>query len=456
MNKTYDQLIQEIQSGENDLLNQIHETYKGLIDQSIQAMEKALSEATSAIAATKGAYDEYEKTAYQEIEKSVEAAKSKSKEEMAARGIYFSGLTTRALNQIEAQGVSEKNKVHMQVLQYKAQIDAQIAILTANTKMSEAQLQNELMAREALEKLQLIEKDKDKIDAIKQQKLILDAQIEIDKLNLPLENELYRRQSEIQSQKDAIDFMQKIFIPMLRLQYEDKWKQEDLDLAYMKYWQSVMSFFEDTKEFWAKLGWDKEKFKQTFLWDKEKFAAEMGFKEKQLANKQLSQSQTSPELPTWLQRYLPYIKMQPDKLDAMVEQGYIIDINGEQRTLTDEDKTKLKALATFLHSLEPRNKGNFLSAFDGLIRNFSEDGAIQILNVINTDIPEAKILKQLVVDYGSLRDFASIYEQANTYGLKDSISKYIKTLKDTLGVDENSIISVFSYVTNIYKGGYGR
>ena len=157
--------------------------------------------------------------------------------------------------------------------------------------------------------------------------------------------------------------------------------------------------------------------------------------------------------------------MQPDKLDAMVEQGYVVDVNGEQRTLTEDDKIKLSALATFLHALEPSGRKDFLSAFNGLIRTydsngvkevFGEDGAIQILNAVNTDIPEAKVLKQIVADYGSFRDFASVYDQANTYGLKDSISKYIQTLEKSLGVDEDTITSVFSYVLNLYKGGYGR
>ena len=443
MNKTYDQLIQDIQSGENDLLNQLHDTYKGLIDQSIQTMEKALSEATSAIAATKGAYDEYEQTAYQEIDKNVEAAKSKSKEEMAARGIYFSGLTTRALNNIEAQGISEKNKVHMQVLQYKAQIDAQIAILTANTKMSEAQLSNELAAREALDKLQLIEKDKDKIDAINQEKALLDAQIEVDKLNLPLENELYRRQQEIQSQKDAMDFMEKIYIPMLKLQYEDEWKKEDADLAYMKYQQSLVSFFEDTQEFWAKLGLDKEKFLQTFQWDKEKFAQEMGFKETELAASKSSQS--TADVPTWLQQYIPYIQ-NPSKLQQEIEKQQEDYKNGY---ITEVDP-RLQALSDFVDALNPKST-NFLSEFNNLTKVFGEDGAEQILKYVNVDKPEATILKQLIVDYGSLRDFASVYEQANTYGLQDQISQYIKTLQQNLGIDKDDITAVFTYVYNLFK-----
>jgi hypothetical protein len=446
MKKTYSQLLDDIQKGEDELLNKIHETYKDLIDQSIQTMENALKDAKAALEGAKGNYDEYQKVAFEEIDKSVEAAKAKSKEEMAARGVYFSGLTTRALNQLEAQGISEKNKVRMQVLQWKAQIDAQIAILTANTKMSEAQLQNELLAREALEKLQLIEKNQDKKDAIKQEMALLDAQIEIDKLNLPLENELYRRQQEIQSQKDAMDFMEKICIPMLKLQYEDQWKQEDLDLAYMKYQQSLISFFEDTKEFWAKLGLDKDKFLATFQWDKEKFAQEMGFKEKELALKQSSSSSSETDVETWVEKYLPYITMQPDKLDAILS-------SSNASFISKEDYDAISAISKVLHSLEPKNRGNFLSAFKDLSNIFTPDGAIELLNAINTNIPEALLLKQLATDYGSLKEFAYRFKYATDDQKKSYISDIINKFKNTykITLDNNTITSVFTFVTSLFE-----
>jgi len=464
MNKTYDQLLQDIQSGEDKLLNQIHDTYQQLITSSLQTMENALKDAKAALEGTKGNYDEYEKTAYQEIEKNVEAAKSKSKEEMAARGIYFSGLTTRALNNIEAQGISEKNKVHMQVLQWKAQIDAQIAIMTANTKMSEAQLQNELMAREALEKLQLIEKDQDKIEAIKQEKALLDAQIEIDKLNLPLENELYRREQEIQNKKDAMDFMEKIFIPMLRLEYEDKWKEESLDIAYMKYQQSVMSFFNDTQEFWAKLGFDEEKFKQTFLWDKEKFAAEMGFKEEQLAAKN---SASGGDIPTWVERYKSYITMRPDLLDAMIEKGELIDLTtgevmkddkGNPIKITEQDRQKLKAIRETLFSLEPQNRQNFLTSFKSLLDAFGDEGALDFLNFINSadDFPELKALKLIGSTSGSLRNFVEGYLKLYQGYLKGkdedkkAFLNFVNTFKQETGLDNDGYKMLITFILNWY------
>jgi hypothetical protein len=254
-----------------------------------------------------------------------------------------------------------------------------------------------------------------------------------------------------------MEYMEKVYMPMLRLQYEDKWKQEGLDLAYMKYQQSVLSFFENTKEFWAKLGLDEEKFKETFLWDKEKFATEMGFKEQELSAKQSSQS--SSNIPTWLQRYIPYLKMQPDKLDSMVQQGYVININGEQEKLTEDDKNKISVLSEFLRSLEPKNKSDFLTNFNKLTDTFGDEGALQILGYIDTDYPEAKVLKQIGVDYGSFENFAynfsSLISVSSEQEASKALDKYYSTLEQETGADRYVISSVITYLLNKYHQNAG-
>jgi hypothetical protein len=466
MNKTYDQLVSDIKANEdstnpNSLISQIHNTYSQLIKDSLATMDNALTKATQALEATKGNYDSYEQAAYQEIDKNVQAAKDASETDMAARGIYFSGLTTRAMNNIEAQGVSEKNKVNMQVLQYKAQIDSQIAIMTANNAMSESQLQNEMMAREALDKLQLIETDKNKIDAINQQKAMLDSQIEVDKLNLPLENELYRRQAAMQSQQQAMDYMEKIYIPMLKLQYQDKWKQQDLDLSYMKYQQSVLSFFNDTQEFWAKLGFDEDKFKATFLWDKEKFATEMGLKEAQ------ANAQNSTQTPTWLDRYKTFLTMRPDLQDDMLSKQVMLDGNGNEVKdakglpigIPPGDLNKLTVLKGFLDSLEPENNGDFLSSFNTLIDTFGDKGAGDVLNYANTSngFKDLDILKRIYSTAGSLQNFATAYyalQQKADSGDKDSqtkITNFINNFEQETGANKYDIMKIFSFIFNKYN-----
>lgn len=462
LNKSYDDLIKEINDGENSLLSKIHDTYQQLITDSLKTMDDALSKARSALEATKGNYDEYEKTAYEEIDKNVQAAKETSKEEMAARGVYFSGLTTRAMNQISAQGVSEKNKVHMQVLQYKAQIDSQIAILTANTEMSKSQLQNELMAREALDKLQLIEKDKDKIDAINQQKLMLDAQIKIDQVNLPLENELYRRQQEIQSQQQAMDFFEKVYMPMLRLKYEDQWKQEDLDMAYMNYQKSVLSFFNDTQEFWAQLGWDKEKFASQLAWDKNKFALELGFKQQQQA---ASLNSNNTQMPTWMEKYKSFLTMRPDILDQMINQKKLLDQygapikdeKGNDITLGEDNLNKIIALRDFYVALEPKQRdSNFLKSFNELIDQFGDRGALDVLNSVNkeNDFTDTIMLKYIGSTAGTLQNFAVAYytlQQKADSGDKDAqkkLTNFISNFKQETGADKYDITRVFGFILN--------
>jgi len=165
----------------------------GLLGSAIQNLKDALNTATQALASQKGAMDESARLAMAEVDKAVAAASETSKSEMAARGIYFSGLTTRALNQIQAQGVSEKSKIQQDVLKYKAEIDMQIAVMTANEAMSEAQIKNDLMAKAALQKLELFTQNEDKKQAIKEMIAGLDAQIKAGEAALPYANELQKK-----------------------------------------------------------------------------------------------------------------------------------------------------------------------------------------------------------------------------------------------------------------------
>jgi hypothetical protein len=169
----------------------------------------------------------------------------------------------------------------------------------------------------------------------------------------------------------------------------------------------------------------------------------MGFKETELAAKQSSQS--TADVPTWLQQYIPYLQ-NPSKLQQEIEKQQEDYKNGY---ITEVDP-RLQALSDFVDALNPKGT-DFLSEFNNLTKVFGEDGAEQILKYVNVDKPEATILKQLIVDYGSLRDFASVYEQANTYGLQDQISQYIKTLQQNLGIDKDDITAVFTYVYNLFK-----
>jgi hypothetical protein len=447
MGKSYDQLISDIQSGENDMLNKIDATYKNLIDTSISSIEKALGEATSAIAATKGAYDEYAQQAYQEIDKNVNAAKTASKEDMAARGIYFSGLTTRALNSIEAQGISEKNKVNMEVIKYKASIDAQIAVLTANTKMSESQLTNELNASAALARLQLIEKDQDTIDAIKQEKLALDTQLQIDQVNLPMANELQRRQDEITNEQQAMDFFNKVYMPYLTLQYQDKWKTEDDDQKFLDYQLSLLSFYEQSQQFWSQLGFDKDKFNATFALDKAKFLSQYG-----------SGSSTTPQatIPSWLKQYTPFITMRIDTLDALLA-GQETNMNGTIYKLDPQDLPAVQAIRDFVHATMPGKEGELFTAWDEMEKAFGADAAKALIDQVDVgDNPNVQLVlfRQIIEDYQDPTDFAKFIKTNPT----DKTKAYLNSLEKMLegfGLNYNDANTAVTNFTTTLLYGYG-
>ena len=229
----------------------------GLLGSAIQNLKDALNTATQALASQKGAMDESARLAMAEVDKAVAAASETSKSEMAARGIYFSGLTTRALNQIQAQGVSEKSKIQQDVLKYKAEIDMQIAVMTANEAMSEAQIKNDLMAKAALQKLELFTQNEDKKQAIKEMIAGLDAQIKAGEAALPYANELQRRMDEAAAIKDEEERQQKMFENNLKIA-ELAIKQQNADTDAQKAAAIIWQIYNNAQIDWEKLGITKQ------------------------------------------------------------------------------------------------------------------------------------------------------------------------------------------------------
>jgi hypothetical protein len=258
-----------------------------------------------------------------------------------------------------------------------------------------------------------------------------------------------------------MDYMEKIYIPMLKLQYQDKWQQQGLDLAYMKYQQSVLSFFNDTQEFWAKMGFDEAKFKAMFQWDKEKFAAEMGFKEAQ------ANAQNSAQTPTWLDRYKTFLTMRPDLQDEMISKGVMLDGNGDEEKdangltvgIPADDLSKLKVLKGLLDSLEPENNGDFMGAFRDLENTFGDKGTADVLNYVNpaNNFPELKILKSIYATAGSLQNFATAYEalqekaDKGDKNARTQLNNTITNLMKETGASNSDIVKVFGYIMNKYN-----
>jgi len=93
----------------------------------------------------------------------------------------------------------------------------QIAVMTANEAMSEAQIKNDLMAKAALQKLELFTQNEDKKQAIKEMIAGLDAQIKAGEAALPYANELQRRMDEAAAIKDEEERQQKMFENNLKI-----------------------------------------------------------------------------------------------------------------------------------------------------------------------------------------------------------------------------------------------
>ena len=460
MNTSYDDLIAGItkdmdENNTEGFLYKMNQTYKDLIATSLASIDAALQKATAAMAATKGAYDEQAQIAYGEIDKSVQVAKGKSAEEMSARGIYFSGLTTRAMIGLEAQGISEKNKVRIEVLKYKAQIDAQIAILTANTEMSKSQLTNELNAKAALDKLAYIEKQQDKLDAIKTLQVNLNNTIEIDKINLPIANELEKRQVALDNQKASMDFFKNFFMPYLQLQYQDKWKNESADQKFLDLQQAITAFFANNEIDWAKLGLatQKQRNDTAIAW------AKLGLEE----FKASKAATPKTELPSWLKQYTPFITMRVDQLDSILSgksgfsfsNGSIVQGGGD--TLTDENRTAIMAIRDFVSATMPGKEGKLFAAWDSMQAAFGSDAAIALIDQIDVgENPNIQLVlfRQVLEDYNNPKDFAKFIKTNPVEKTKAYLNSLEKMLEG-FGYNYNDASTIISnFITNLLYG-YG-
>jgi hypothetical protein len=262
--KSWDDFKNQIMESTDTTIQKIKDTYASLVEQSVKNIEDAVASSTAAFEKNKGALDEYAGIQKGEIDKAVQVAKSSSKEDMAARGIYFSGLTSRALATIEAQGISEKAKVDAQVAKWKADIDMQIAVLTANSEMSKATLKNQLMANEALTILQEITKEQDKLDAIKQIQVGLQANISTTLKSLPYANEAERRIIAAQTEKEKQEEFYRMGEYWLKVEGLELDK-EKLQLERDKVANDLKEFYLGLNLDYARLGLDKQKIWTDFV-----------------------------------------------------------------------------------------------------------------------------------------------------------------------------------------------
>ena len=159
--KTLDMLNQK----DNAITQRINDLWNPYIESAISNLDTAYKVQKSALESQTGRIKSTAAANIADIERAIMSSRARTKEDMNARGLLFSGLLTRALSEVEATGVSEKAKVYAQETSDLNKIAAQIAVLTANLPIEKNNLSQQLTFQKGLQLFNLlsandVEKDK--------------------------------------------------------------------------------------------------------------------------------------------------------------------------------------------------------------------------------------------------------------------------------------------------------
>ena len=159
--KTLDMLNQK----DNAMTQRINDLWDPYIKSATDSLDAAYNVQKSALESQTGGIKSNAAANIADIERAIMSSRARTKEDMNARGLLFSGLLTRALTEVEATGVSEKAKVYAQETSDLNKIAAQIAVLTANLPIEKNNLSQQLTFQKGLQLFNLlsandVEKDK--------------------------------------------------------------------------------------------------------------------------------------------------------------------------------------------------------------------------------------------------------------------------------------------------------
>ena len=226
---TYQNIINSLKQP-SPLTAKINELWDAKLKAALDSLEQKYNTQMAALKGQKAQVLAAHKGEIEEIDKAIKAARQRSKEDMNARGLYFSGLLTKALNSVEEKGLSLKAQALAKKTAELDNIAAQVAALTANYAIAKDEATNLALTNKALEEMKLLEKNQDKIDQIKMIQAGIQSQLNALKATAPEREQLYNIQQE-QAQREAeMKQKQQDFENWLKVKgLELKYQNADLD-----------------------------------------------------------------------------------------------------------------------------------------------------------------------------------------------------------------------------------
>lgn len=222
---SYDSILNSLKQP-SPLMDKINEIWNMKLKAALDSLQQKYNTQLAALKGEKAKVLAAHKGEIEEIDKAIQAARKRSAEDMNARGLYFSGLLTKALNSIEEKGLSLKAQALAKKTAELDSIAAQVAALTSNYALAKDQATNLALTNKALEEMKLLEKNQDKIDQINMLQAGIQAQLNALKATAPERKKLYNieqqqlQQQELQKQKQQ-EFENWLKVKGLELKYQN-------------------------------------------------------------------------------------------------------------------------------------------------------------------------------------------------------------------------------------------
>lgn len=232
-------------SGTSPLIRKANEIWDAKLAAALGSLEVMFNTMKTALENQKGAVKAQHAGEMEALDKAIIAARKRSSEDMNARGLYFSGLLTTALNTVEEAGLVVKAKALAMESAAMDAIAANIATLTANYAIEKNSAINTVIAEKALVEYAIMEKDQDKRDQINLAIMALQNQLDVLGITEEARGEIYNRAAE-----------------NARIAAERE--EEDRQIKNRKTLAEIFAVFDASDQDWYKIDEQKIQFNKNF------------------------------------------------------------------------------------------------------------------------------------------------------------------------------------------------
>jgi hypothetical protein len=164
----YNDMLKVLNDKESIISQRVNDLWNPYIESATKSLDAAYNVKMSALESQRGQVSANYAGAIQGIEKAIMSSRARTKEDMNARGLLFSGLLTRALSQVEAIGVEKKAEIYAKEAADLNTIASQLAVLTANLPIEKDALSQQLLFQKASQLFNLLSANDTQKDTVSQ------------------------------------------------------------------------------------------------------------------------------------------------------------------------------------------------------------------------------------------------------------------------------------------------